>query len=178
LVVFFGSGPTFLSPQLSMMYASGDALPPEAISASSVLVLHDSSGSMNTGARQQTLAAHLASLEASGVTIAGKLRITGFGISPSHVSARPDVLIAPGALQALSSTSSRGFDAVYLFSDFDVQTATVDESSVEGYRSFARLLARAGARLYLASVSVPPPPAMLVLAVDSGGGLVRRCSGR
>jgi hypothetical protein len=63
-------------------------------------------------------------------------------------------------------------DAIYLFSDFDNLTASLDSSDADGYARLRQLLAARRIRLYLSTVRHEPERTMIEVAAASGGGVV------
>jgi hypothetical protein len=133
------------------------------VTATRVLVLRDVSGSMaNTG---PTLARQMATALAGGIGVVEEVPTRGFGFSPAgwdDNALKPLERVLPGL----------DVDAVYLFSDFDNQTGGLDDSDAAGLDRLRSLLDANGIRLYLATVRLDPDPALVQVAVESGGGVV------
>ena len=108
--------------------------------ATRVLVLSDRSGSM--GGTEETLANQKAAALAAGIGMVAELETAGFGFSPSG-SEQNALRTLERALPGLD------VDAVYLFSDFDNQTGSLDDSDTDGYN---RLLALGGNIYFLAKI--------------------------
>lgn len=132
--------------------------------ATRVLVLRDGSGSM--GGTGPTLAAQMSAAFAAGIDVVGELQTWGFGFT------------AAGDERNALRTLERGLpgldvDAIYLFSDFDNQTSSLDDSDTDGYNRLQALLAADGIRLYLSTVRRDPESGLVEIAERSGGGLIR-----
>jgi hypothetical protein len=66
----------------------------------------------------------------------------------------------------------RGFDAVYVVSDFYPTDRGVDCDDAAGLERVRELIRHSGVRLYLSTVRMMPSPALLAIARESGGGLI------
>jgi hypothetical protein len=159
-----GAGvPTLCAGVLAVlgMFAPGSAVNGVNVQGSRILVVEDTSGSMNsfTGelARQKSLLGN-ALFERSP-------KIDGFGV------------ISTGAQSNLLHVlerelpARRGVDTVFVFSDFRPGTADWDCNDLAGLGEFRRLIRSAGVRLYLSTVNMLPSNGLIAIARESGGGL-------
>jgi hypothetical protein len=131
--------------------------------ASRVLVLRDTSGSMdNTG---PILANQMRAALVAGIEVVASVETKGFGFSAAGDGTNA-LLTLTRVLPGLD------VDALYLFSDYDNQTGSLDNLDADGLMRLERLLADRRIRLYLATVRHTPEPALVAAAVRSGGGVI------
>jgi len=67
---------------------------------------------------------------------------------------------------------SRAYDAVYVLSDFYPTDKPSDCDDAAGLDRVRQLVRSSGVRVYLSTVHMMPPPALVALARESGGGLI------
>lgn len=139
----------------------------ELLIAKHVVLIRDISGSMNVPARQENLKNQTERLKASGITVDEGGGALGFGVS---VTKDPDNLLHR-IEQALGAYPQA--DAIYAFSDFEITDNGYWQSDREGHRQLESILAARRVRLYLGTVKYPPPPELLAIARQSGGGLIQ-----
>lgn len=129
-----------------------------------VLLIRDGSRSMR--GTEKNLQKQIDKLKASGMAIEGR---EGRGFGVSRKGSRDNLLHqVEAAIQA-----NPDLDTVYAFSDFEVIDRSYWKSDRAGYRQLETLLVRHGVRLYLGTVRYPPPTELVVIARESGGGLIR-----
>ncbi len=128
-----------------------------------VSIIRDDSPSMRGTASD--LNAQIQKLMASGMTTQVR-RAYGFGVSPT--GGRRTLLYQ--IEEALRATPE--LDTIYAFSDFDITNSSVWRSDREGYARLNTLLTTNRVRLYLGTVRKAPPDPLVVIARESGGGLI------
>ena len=148
---------TFSSPRTAVI---GDT----PVVARNIIAMVDTSGSMK--GRETERDAQLLALERSGMVV-GRHAIGGAGVS--SVGAGTNLLkqLLP-VLQARTEV-----DALYVFSDFTVidDQDTNDEAGLQRLRGE---LKKRGLKLYLSTVNQKPAKELIEIAVESGGGVIRR----
>jgi hypothetical protein len=131
---------------------------------SHVAIIRDISRSME--GTEAELNAQIDRLTASGMTTEVR-HAQAFGVSQTGGPA--NVL---HQIEEVLNASPKP-DAIYAFSDFKIETnMPAWKSDPEGYARLRALLAGNHARLYLGTVSFPPPNPLVVIARESGGGLI------
>ena len=128
-----------------------------------VVVVRDKSGSMR--GTEADLNEQIDKLKVSGMTIEVRSAL-GFGVSKTGDRAN----LLHQIEEALKSTPD--LDTIYAFSDFDVANMPAWKSDQDGYVQLKALLTRHRVRLYLGTVRHPPPSELVVIARESGGGLI------
>lgn len=132
-----------------------------------VVLVRDTSGSMNEPTRQENLKNQIYSLKAAGIAVDEGGEAKGFGVSSTMGS---DNLLHQ-VEQALQDYPR--VDTIYAFSDFEITDAAYWKSHRDGYRRLETILKEHGVRLYLSTVRYPPPPELVAIARQSGGGLIQ-----
>lgn len=112
---------------------------------------------------EQRLADLKMELKNAGIEITTR-RLRGLGVSRSGT--RDNLLYQ--VERALAENPA--LDSIYAFSDFALNEEGYWLSDREGFSELERLLTQRGARLYLGSVRLAPPGALLAVAYASGGG--------
>src|ERR1051325_1269847 len=129
-----------------------------------VIVLQDASGSMrNTGDQLKSL---LTQLSVAGISVDNPIATMGPGFSVVGTSENSLHKLEQG-LQVNSAA-----DAIFVFSDFANDDAEWDAHDEAGYERLRELLDDGRRRLYLGTVTYPPPAELLKIAYDSGGGMI------
>ncbi|MGH7768669.1 MAG: hypothetical protein ACREQP_14550 [Candidatus Binatia bacterium] len=150
----------------AVVYSVGTLAPErkvEAILASKLLVITDTSGSMR--GTEFLLNKQLEHLGNAGVSLRRGTAL-GFGVSVTGWNEN----FLHQLQQALAANQE--LDAVYLFSDFTYMDEPIDGSDGAGYEELNQILSRRGLRLYLGTVRDQPPPMLVESAAQSGGGVI------
>lgn len=138
----------------------------QAVSAKTVLVMKDRSGSMKGEDKKNKLKALSEIFKDSNINVLID-SARGFGVATDGDS---DNLLyeLQDALKA-----NPDIDAVYVFSDFSKNIEyKVDGDNSAGYQNLRELLDTHQLRLYLGTVKDPPRNEMIEIAIASGGGLI------
>lgn len=132
-----------------------------AVVGSRILLVLDSSSSMSSENAEvnRQIAALRTSLDPTVSTV------SGFGtVSTGYDNLRT-------ALEQKLS-QPRTVDAVYVLSDFYPIDKPIDCDDTAGLERVRQLIRHSGVRLYLSTVRMMPPPALIAIARESGGGLI------
>jgi len=126
-----------------------------------ILLVLDNRSSMSAQSAEvnRQIAALRASLSASVFTV------NGFG---THSSGSDNLR----AVLEQKLAQPRTFDAVYVLSDFNPIDKPTDCDDAAGLDRVRQLVRSSGVRFYLSTVRTMPPPALLAIARESGGGLI------
>jgi hypothetical protein len=136
-----------------------------ALTARNIVLIVDKSNSM--AGTEGTIQQLRERLERAGISIRAEEKSEGFGFGVASQGA------ADNALHHLEAVLQQNpsADAIYLFSDFDPHSN--DSTDEAGYRRLRELLQQGHRRLYLGTVRMEPDPALLAIAKQSGGDLIR-----
>ncbi len=135
------------------------------IKGTNVLVVKDTSGSMDGSGRPAKLEKYLKDLKESGMEIKTGNGVTGFGVSASNSN---NLL---GSIENGLKNNSN-VDTIYAYSDFEATGDYSWSNDNEGYRRLEELLSEKGVRLYLGTVQYNPPERLSEIARNSGGDLI------
>lgn len=132
----------------------------------SVLLIRDQSRSMED--KQTQLDEQIAKLKQGGIEVLdNNYAVSGLGVNTKS----SDNLL--GAIEtALKSKGNSPVDTIYAFSDFEVVSSSNWSSDDEGYQRLEKLLKENQVRLYLGTVKNQPPRKLVIIARQSGGGLI------
>jgi hypothetical protein len=134
-----------------------------AFGSRNVIILPDHSESMTE--RLPLLQALIDQLQRNGVSVNNQVITEGGGFA----SAGP----ADNSLHVLETALSTNpvADTIFVFSDFNDSTYPPDVHDEAGFQRLRELLRGRSRRLYLGTVYNEPPPKLIEIARQSGGGL-------